>query len=82
MIFKPASDNPLKISRSSRVVHPPGSMVPVAGAKAGLRCQHEHQNQCFLRTWIENININTQIDEFTADRVLDLLNDLVDSELV
>ena len=77
MICSPSS--PRRIVRSSRVVQPPVSGVPVAGAKAGSiesiwTLKEESQEFIFTRR-NDNTYVYGEIDRLVADSLSDLLYD-------
>lgn len=71
--------------RSSRVVQPPVSGVPVAGAtnKMNQSCQAFYMKFVDLTGRIKGVDINTKVNRLSsADTVLDLFDDPVSTNFV
>lgn len=70
--------------RSSRVVQPPVSGVPVAGATFDLLiADSQSYAQKRLTSWVEGIDVDTQVHRLLgSDSLPDLLDDTVGTNLI
>lgn len=74
---------PRMMVRSSRVVHPPVSGVPVAGATTDISAPQSPSQDCIHTRWVQCVDVDRQVHGLLRpDPVPDLLDDAISANLV